>query len=302
MSALDALLGRLYADGVSLELRGALNFAGLEVSALNDASNKPIGWTISAAGIAADVAAVGQWTEFDAWTVPFECWPYTEVLISDDGASTGIPTPFGTPVSETPIGYRVKITTGGIEGTAVFSVSDDTGATYYITGVTVPDGAGLYVIPGSGITLYFTPGTYVLNEYFGWSTVFAAIGNGSIVGCYRIVGNAADVSLVFTMGTTTDLGGGVASPTSMGIVVPLPPGFEIDLSRLPTVAAFGDFRATAFPLFVNVAGVSNGTVGVGLSVGATGLDRAFVPTATIDALANDTPTPIFAYAIPIKAT
>ena len=48
MTALDALFGRIFDDGVEIELRGGLNFAGFTIEPLNDAQGRPKAWTIVA--------------------------------------------------------------------------------------------------------------------------------------------------------------------------------------------------------------------------------------------------------------
>jgi hypothetical protein len=173
---------------------------------------------------------------------------------------------FGTPVSTTPATYGVVITTGGIEGTAIFSLTSTIAAT--ITGITVPAGAGVYVVPGTGISILFGAGTYVVTDTWGWDTVFADLADGTFFGNYRIVGDSADVRLYFTPGALTDYGGGVGTPTSFGIVWPFPPGFQLNPVKVPItvsppppgLAGLGQFM---FHLYTSIAPVATFPVLVG---------------------------------------
>jgi hypothetical protein len=222
-----------------------------------------------------------NWTAEGAWAVPFVCWPHTSAIFV--GTSTGTAVPFGTPVSTTPANYQVIITTGGIEGTAIFSLTSTIAAT--ITGITVPAGAGVYVVAGTGISIWFPAGTYDLGDTWSWSTVFAAIGDGSLTGHYRIVGDSMDLRLVFTMGTTTDLGGGVGTPTSQGIILPTPPATVVDGDKLPLLLSSLGVSIKAIQLLASIA------QGVGNTVGLLQLvyeyppfSQAIVDTGTISFL------------------
>lgn len=46
----DAFLGKLYKNGLPLELRGVLNFVGFSITPYNDAQGKPLGWTLQTSG------------------------------------------------------------------------------------------------------------------------------------------------------------------------------------------------------------------------------------------------------------
>jgi uncharacterized phage protein gp47/JayE len=83
--------------------------------------------------------------------------------------ATGLPTvtASGTPVSKYEI--LIEITTTGILGTALFRWSDDAGATWNATGVTVP-GGGTYVLGATGITATFNAGTYTDGDTYRWNT------------------------------------------------------------------------------------------------------------------------------------
>ena len=209
---------------------------------------------------------VSDWTATGDWTPPFVCWPFTSYTSGGGNTSTGTVTAFGTPVSTTPATYGVVITTGGIEGTAIFSLTSTIAAT--ITGITVPAGAGVYVVPGTGISILFGAGTYVVTDTWGWDTVFADLADGTFFGNYRIVGDSADVRLYFTPGALTDYGGGVGTPTSFGIVWPFPPGFQLNPVKVPItvsppppgLAGLGQFM---FHLYTSIAPVATFPVLVG---------------------------------------
>jgi len=209
---------------------------------------------------------VSDWTATGDWTPPFVCWPFTSYTSGGGNTSTGTVNAFGTPVSTTPATYGVVITTGGIEGTAIFSLTSTIAAT--ITGITVPAGAGVYVVPGTGISILFGAGTYVVTDTWGWDTVFADLADGTFFGNYRIVGDSADVRLYFTPGALTDYGGGVGTPTSFGIVWPFPPGFQLNPVKVPItvsppppgLAGLGQFM---FHLYTSIAPVATFPVLVG---------------------------------------
>jgi len=199
------------------------------------------------------------WTVTGEWTPPFVCWPFDTYTSGGGNTSTGTVTAFGTPVSTTPATYGVVITTGGIEGTAIFSLTSTLAPT--ITGITVPAGAGVYVVPGTGISILFTAGTYVVTNTWGWDTVFADLADGTFFGNYRIVGDSADVRLYFTPGPNTDYGGGVGTPTSFGIVWPFPPGFQLNPVKVPIIGSpppppFAGLGLFMFHLFTGLGPVA----------------------------------------------
>jgi hypothetical protein len=240
-----------------------------------------------------------DWTAEGAWAVPFVCWPFNSYTSGGGNTSTGTVTAFGTPVSTTPATYGVVITTGGIQGTAIFSLTSTIAAT--ITGITVPAGAGVYVVPGTGISILFGAGTYVVTNTWGWNTVFAAIGDGSLTGHYRVVGDSIDLRLVFTMGTTTDLGGGVGTPTSQGIIIPTPPASVVDGDKLPLLAVSGGVSIKAIQLLVSIG------TGVGNTVGLlqfvykySAFSQAVVDTDTLSSLAPGNFAMIQMADVPIK--
>jgi hypothetical protein len=236
---------------------------------------------------------VSNWTVTGEWTPPFVCWPFTDVVVGGTNTSTGVATPFGTPVSTTPANYQVIITTSGIEGTAIFSLTSTIAAT--ITGITVPAGAGLYVVPGTGITIQFTAGTYDITDTWDWSTVFADLGNGTFTGNYRVVGDSADVRLNFIPGSTTDFGGGVGTPTSQGITWPFPPGFQLDPVKIPALAP--NFTSFAFQLYTGLAPVGTFPVFV-FDYGTS--SNAVVSTAILGALPVGTLAMLETLGLPMK--
>jgi phage tail sheath gpL-like len=77
-----------------------------------------------------------------------------------------LPTIAGVPTSGGD--YVLTITTGGANGTAVFSLTRN--GSSVATGVTVPLQAAPYSVPGDGIIITFTTGTYVLNETYAWTS------------------------------------------------------------------------------------------------------------------------------------
>jgi len=259
---------------------------------------KRSGSTIISAA-AGGAGGAGSWTAEGAWAVPFVCWPFNSYTSGGGNTSTGTVTAFGTPVSTTPATYGVVITTGGIQGTAIFSLTSTIAAT--ITGITVPAGAGVYVVPGTGISILFGAGTYVVTNTWGWNTVFAAIGDGSLTGHYRVVGDSIDLRLVFTMGTTTDLGGGVGTPTSQGIIIPTPPASVVDGDKLPLLAVSGGVSIKAIQLLVSIG------TGVGNTVGLlqfvykySAFSQAVVDTDTLSSLAPGNFAMIQMADVPIK--
>lgn len=63
--------------------------------------------------------------------------------------------------------FIIKIMLGGTVGTATFQVSKDGGDTYSATITT----AATYLVPGTGVTINFTAGTYVVNDTESWTSV-----------------------------------------------------------------------------------------------------------------------------------
>ena len=61
---LDALLGKLYADGEALELRGGLDFAGFDVTSVRDAQGRATAWRVrNPGGPATDGVQIGAHIE-----------------------------------------------------------------------------------------------------------------------------------------------------------------------------------------------------------------------------------------------
>jgi len=207
------------------------------------------------------VRDASRWQAEGSWDpISFTCWPHTNVVpVLGD---TGVLLPFGTPSSNTPTDYQVFITTAGDLGTAVFKLSNDGGSTFYITGVTVPN-SGVYLIPSTGISLMFTPGNWPINSTYSWSTVFAALGDGVFAGNYRIVGDSVDMRLSLSVGATTDFGGGVGTPTSQGLVLPLPPGYVLDITKLPITTSDA---IAQYKLLQVIATVQAGTTPIAIPV------------------------------------
>jgi len=243
-----------------------------------------------------DPGSIYSWTDTGEWSPPFVCWPHTNAILV--GTSTGIIVPFGTPVSTTPADYQINITTGGIEGTAIFELTSSIAPT--ISGITVPAGAGLYVVAGTGITLQFSAGTYDLADAWNWSTVFADIGNGSLVGNYRVVGDSMDLRIVFTMGATTDLGGGIGSPTSLGIILPTPPATMVDANKLPVVTTFASFYT--LKAIAVIATTGGGTIAFPLTVVQTSaFTMTNVATSLLSTLAPGEYAAIQMAAVPLTS-
>lgn len=76
----------------------------------------------------------------------------------------------------------VTITTAGVLGTAIFSYQVDGGST--VTGQATTPNSGtsfVFTVPGTGVTLTFAPGTYVINSTYTVGTTGAiAVGGGGI--------------------------------------------------------------------------------------------------------------------------
>jgi hypothetical protein len=239
------------------------------------------------------------WTLNGEWTPAFQCFPFTAVTQSGGGPTIA---PIGTPESvlpaNTPLFYQVAITAPGGRGVATFDLSDDGGGTFFLTNQTIP-ADGLYSVPGRGFRILFVAGAYVLAETYDFATVFANIGNGALVGNYRIVGDSVEIRLVFTPGTTTDFGGGVGTPTSTIVLLPLPPGFQIDVDKIPV--------AVADPSGETSTHVIEALIATQLVVAAFIAQRiadfvvSGVNTADLTALPVNVPETLLAISVPVKA-
>lgn len=64
--------------------------------------------------------------------------------------------------------YRIEITTGGARGTAVFKWSLDGGANWTETAITT---AATYLLPGTGITVSFSTGTYATDNVYTFTAI-----------------------------------------------------------------------------------------------------------------------------------
>ena len=67
----------------------------------------------------------------------------------------------------------VKIVTGGVPGSGQFQYSLNGGSTYSST-ITIPSG-GTYAIPGTSTNVVFSPGTYVVNTAYSWTSTQQAL-------------------------------------------------------------------------------------------------------------------------------
>jgi len=109
-------------------------------------------------------------------------WPYNSTIDLPNSAvfqSDGGPTV--TITGQPAAAYRgvIKITTPGARGVALFEWSTDNGATW-TTGVTT---AASVVLGATGLTANFAVGTYVLNEYYSWTSgIGGEFGNTYVLG------------------------------------------------------------------------------------------------------------------------
>lgn len=77
---------------------------------------------------------------------------------------------------------QVKITRGGTRGTATFKYTLDDGETWSHELVT----AATYVIPGTGITVAFALGTYVLDETYSWTSTSPGYDGDDLTAAYDV--------------------------------------------------------------------------------------------------------------------
>jgi hypothetical protein len=242
------------------------------------------------------------WTLDGEFVPKFQCMPFTSTVQSGGGPQVAA---FGQPDSVLPLNtvlnYQVKINVGGAPGTATFDLSDDGGATFFLTNQTIPSDF-VYLVPGRNYFLIFENGVFVVAETYDYSTVYANIGNGALTGNYRIVGDSGEIRLAFVVGTTTDFGGGVGTPTSQGILVPLPPGYVVDTNKIPV-----------FPVSFSGArgGIIEGMVATQLAVvpfASIGIDKAaaevyqtlLVPTFLLASLPVNSANSLLSVSVPIK--
>lgn len=87
---------------------------------------------------------------------------------------------------------RVKITLGGAVGTARFQLSRDGGTTYEPEAIT----AATYAVDGTGITLTFAAGTYVLGQIYASDAtppVYTAVELAAAIEAWRASGKVATI-------------------------------------------------------------------------------------------------------------
>lgn len=173
------------------------------------------------------------WTLTGVWVPPFECFPFTNFSQVGPG---GVVIMFGVQSEIMPPNvvknYQVKITTSGTLGTGKFDLSDDGGATFFLTNQTIPAN-NVFVVPGRGFSIFFATDAFVAGTLYNGTTVFASLGNGTWVGNFRIVGDSAEIRIFFQRGSTTDFGGGVGTTNSIFFIFPVPPGFKADFRKVP---------------------------------------------------------------------
>ncbi len=239
-----------------------------------------------------------SWTLNDEWVPAFQCFPFTAVV--QTGAGPQIQ-PLGTPESVTPLNtvlnYQALINVGGAPGTATFDLSDDGGGTFFLTNQVIP-ASGLFTVPGRGYDIVFGDGVYVPATAYDYSTVYANLGDGRLVGNYRIVGDSAEIRLVFTPGPTTDFGGGVGTPTSTTILLPLPPGYSLDITKLPVAVTVGpaDLRVIEAMIATQLVVAAFGaTTSHGITI--LGIDRT-----VLSALPVSVPQTLLAVSVPLQQT
>lgn len=96
----------------------------------------------------------------------------SDVVRTGTGPANGV-TITGVPTSD--ISGRVRITTGGVVGTALFSWYVDGGTTPVATGVV---SATNVTLGATGLTAHFAAGTYVVSDNYDWSS-FTAVSKGT---------------------------------------------------------------------------------------------------------------------------
>jgi hypothetical protein len=91
----------------------------------------------------------------------------SESSVTRSGGTTGPAISVAGANPEYSASFKIEITTGGVRGTAAFRWSNDGGSTWVQTGVLT---AATVVLPGTGITVTFPSGTYVLSEAYAWTS------------------------------------------------------------------------------------------------------------------------------------